>query len=121
MLSLTFLRFESFKELFILGENNQMAKEQGTKENPWILKTPPLTSDFTMHRDVKDEKEILVCTVGKTVLHYDYRCLSDIHTMLKKHGDWMDLGSVDDQKPAKKIQLNHGAALKIILLAVGMA
>jgi len=79
-----------------------MASGQGTKENPWILKTPSLTSDFTMYADEKDGKKILVCTVGKTVLHYDYRCLSDLHAMLKEHGDWMDLGSADEQKPAKE-------------------
>jgi hypothetical protein len=79
-----------------------MIKEKGTKENPWILKTPPLSSDFKMHKDVKDGKEILVCTVGKTVLQYDYRCLSDLHSMLKKFGDWMELGSADEQKPVKE-------------------
>ncbi len=31
-----------------------MTKEQGTKENPRALKTIPLTSDFTMHKDVRD-------------------------------------------------------------------
>ena len=76
--------------------------EQGTKENPWILKTAPLSSEFTMHKDEKDGKPILVCTVGKTVLHYDHRCLADLHAMLKKHGDWMELGSADEQKPAKE-------------------
>ncbi len=79
-----------------------MASKQGTKENPWLLKTPSLTSDFTMYIDEKEGKKILVCTVGKTVLHYDYRCLSDLQTMLKKHGDWMDLGSADEQKPVKE-------------------
>ena len=79
-----------------------MAKEQGTKENPWLLKTPPLSSDFTMYKDVKDGLDILVCTVGKTVLFYDYRCLADLQAMLKKHGDWMELGSADEQKPAKE-------------------
>lgn len=79
-----------------------MAKELGTKENPWLLKTPPLSSDFMMHKDNKDGKDILVCTVGKTILHYDYRCLEDLHKMLKKHGDWMDLGSADEQKEAKE-------------------
>jgi len=54
-----------------------------------------------MHADVKDGKDVLVCTVGKTVLLYDYRCLTDLHEMLKKHGDWMELGSADEQKPAK--------------------
>jgi hypothetical protein len=74
----------------------------GTKEKPMALKTPPLTSDYTMHTDEKDGKEILVCTVGKTVLHYDAKCLDDLHAMLKKHGDWMELGSADEQKPAKE-------------------
>lgn len=77
-------------------------KGTGTKESPWQLKTPPGTSEFTMQKDVKDGKEILVCTVGKTVLHYDARCLNDLHTMLKKHGEWMELGSADEQKPAKE-------------------
>jgi hypothetical protein len=79
-----------------------MATKQGTKENPWVLKTPPLSSDFTMYKDEKDGKEILVCTVGKTVLQYDYRCLADLHAMLKAKGDWMELGSADEQKPAKE-------------------
>jgi hypothetical protein len=79
-----------------------MKENIGTKENPTALKTPPLTSEYTMHFDVKDGRELLVCTVGKTILHYDYRCLSDLHEMLKKHGDWMELGSADEQKPAKE-------------------
>jgi len=74
----------------------------GTKEKPMKLKTPPLSSDYTMHADEKDGKEILVCSVGKTILHYDARCLDDLHAMLKKHGDWMDLGGADEQKPAKE-------------------
>lgn len=73
----------------------------GTPANPWQLKTPPLTSDYTMHRDVKDGKGVIVCTVGKTVLLYDARCLDDLHAMLKAHGDWMELGSADEQKDAK--------------------
>lgn len=75
--------------------------EKGTKTNPWVLKTPPLSSEFTIHRDVKDGTEILVCTVGKTVLHYDARCIDDLHAMLKAHGDWMLLGSADEKKEAK--------------------
>ena len=76
-------------------------KGNGTKENPWQLLTAPGTSEYSMYKDVKDGKEILVCTVGKTVLHYDSGCLEDLHKMLKKHGDWMELGSADEQKPAK--------------------
>jgi hypothetical protein len=76
--------------------------EKGTKEDPWKLKTPPLSSDFTMYKDVKDGKEILVCTVGSTVLNYDYRCLNDLNAMLKDFGDWMELGSADEQKEPKE-------------------
>ncbi|GEM_PF-4295842 len=35
------------------------AKTKGTPDDPWVLKTPPLTSEFTMHRDVKDGKDVL--------------------------------------------------------------
>lgn len=73
----------------------------GTKEKPMKLKTPPLTSEYTMHVEEKDGKEVLVCTVGKTVLLYDISCLEDLHSMLKKHKDWMELGSADEQKDAK--------------------
>ena len=79
-----------------------MSYKIGTKENPMLLKTPPQTSEYTMHTDVKDGVEILVCTVGKTILHYDMRCLDDLHSMLKSNGDWMELGSADEQKPAKE-------------------
>jgi len=75
--------------------------EKGTKEKPWKLKTPPGTADYEIYTDEKDGKKILVCTVGKTVLHYDHRCIEDLHKMLKKHGDWMELGSADEQKAAK--------------------
>ncbi len=79
-----------------------MKNKIGEKEKPMHLKTPPGTLEFTMYTDEKDGMEILVCTVGKTVLHYQYRCLADLHAMLKKHGDWMELVSADEQKPAKE-------------------
>lgn len=73
----------------------------GTKENPLTLKTPPLSSDYTMHVDEKDGRDILVCTVKKTVLHYDIRCLEDLHAMLLEYGDWMLLGSKDEKVETK--------------------
>ncbi len=79
-----------------------MGATKGTKENPWTLKTPPGTSSYEMYADEKDGKSILACVVGKTVLHYEYRCIDDLHRMLKRHGDWMELGSTDEQKPAKE-------------------
>jgi hypothetical protein len=72
----------------------------GTKESPWNLKTPPGTSDYQMYRDETLEPPQLICTVGKTELRYQLRCLDDLHAMLKAHGDWMPLGSADEQKPA---------------------
>ena len=81
--------------------NEPISSGTGTKDDPWQLKTPPLSSTYTMHRDMRDGKDVIVCTVGKTVLLYDARGLDDAHAMLKAHGDWMELGSADEQKPAK--------------------
>ncbi len=78
-----------------------MADGNGTKESPWQLKTPSGSSEYTMYKDEAHDPPILVCTVGKTVLNYDLRALNDLHEMLKKHGDWMELGSADEQKDAK--------------------
>lgn len=61
-----------------------------------------MTSEFTMHLESRDGKDVLVCIVGKTLLLYDARCLADLHAMLKAHGDWMELGSADEQKVAKQ-------------------
>ena len=80
-----------------------MATTPGTKGNPWKLKTPPGTSAFEMYNDInKEGKKILVCVVGKTVLHYDGCVVNDLHTMLKLHGTWMDLGGADEQKVANE-------------------
>ena len=78
-----------------------MTKGSGTSDDPWQLKTPPLTSDFQMYFDEREGKEVIVCVVGKTALLYDRRALDDLHKMLIAHGDWMELGSTDEQKPAK--------------------
>lgn len=79
-----------------------MASFDRSKDNPLSLKTPPGSAAFTMHTEAKDGVKLLVCTVGKTVLHYDARCIADLHAMLKKHGDWMELGGADEQKAAKE-------------------
>ena len=73
---------------------------KGTKDSPWKLTTPPGTSAYTMYKDEAADPAVLVCTVGSTTLKYDLRCINDLHAMLKKHGDWMLLGSADEQKPA---------------------
>lgn len=74
---------------------------EGTKEDPWVLKTPPGTSEYQMYRDESTDPSTLVCQVGSTQLKYDLRAIEELHAMLKKHGDWMDLGAADEQKEAK--------------------
>ncbi|MDQ6710791.1 MAG: hypothetical protein M3Z11_09590 [Candidatus Dormibacteraeota bacterium] len=72
----------------------------GTKEKPWMLKTPSGSSEYQAYRDETLDPPALVVQVGKTELRYHLRALNDLHAMLKKHGDWMLLGSADEQKPA---------------------
>ena len=72
----------------------------GTREKPWMLRTPSGSSEYQMYKDETADPPVLVCTVGKTELRYHLRALDDLHVMLKTHGDWMPLGSADEQKPA---------------------
>lgn len=87
-------------------------KKIGTKDKPLELKTPPGTSSYTMHVDEKDGTTILVCTVGKTVLYYDLRCIDDLASMLKQHSDWMLLGSKDENLETKEGTVEHWARSK---------
>jgi hypothetical protein len=75
---------------------------KGTKENPWVLKTPSGESEYTAYQDETLDPPAIVVKVGKTELRYYLRSLDDLHKMLKKHGDWMQLGNADEQKPAKE-------------------
>lgn len=72
----------------------------GTREQPWLLKTPSGSSEYQMYRDEAADPPALVCQVGTTQLRYDLRVIDDLHAMLREHGDWMPLGSADEQKPA---------------------
>ena len=79
---------------------NDAVKGNGTRKDPWILKTPPGTSEYTAFRDEALDPPALVVVVGKTELRYHIKCIDDLHKMLKSHKDWMLLGSADEQKPA---------------------
>ena len=72
----------------------------GTREDPWQLRTPPGTSEYTLYRDEAADPPALVCQVGSTKLTYHLRCIEDLHGMLREHGDWMPLGAADEQKQA---------------------
>ena len=72
----------------------------GTKDDPWVLKTPSGGSEYTAYRDESLDPPALVVDVGKTQLRYHLRALDDLHAMLMQHGDWMLLGSQDEMKAA---------------------
>ena len=77
-----------------------LGPQGASREQPRVLKTPPGSSGYTAFRDQALDPPALVVQVGKTELRYHLRCLDDLHAMLKAHGDWMPLGSADEQKTA---------------------
>jgi hypothetical protein len=76
------------------------AAGSGTKDDPWVLTTPSGSSEYTMYRDEAADPPALVCQVGSTQLKYQLRAIDDLHAWLKEQGDWVPLGSADEQKPA---------------------
>lgn len=77
-----------------------MTDPDGTQEQPWVLQTPSGGSEYTAYRDASADPAALVVQVGKTQLRYDLRCIDDLVAMLTERGDWVALGSADEQKPA---------------------
>lgn len=71
----------------------------GTSGDPWVLKTPPGSSEYQAWRD--EAKGELVVQVGSTRLAYQLRCIEDLHAMLKTRGDWVTLGNADEGKPVQ--------------------
>ena len=77
-----------------------MANGSGTKVDPWILRTPPGSSQYTMYRDEEADPPALVCQVGATKLTYQLRAIDDLHAWLREQGGWVDLGAADEKKDA---------------------
>ena len=73
----------------------------GTEADPWILTTPPGTSEFDAWRDEEPDPPALRVRVGSTKLSYELRCIEDLHAMLLAEGDWVPLGNADEGKEAK--------------------
>ncbi|WP_421856099.1 DUF6855 family protein [Oricola sp.] len=74
----------------------------GAADDPWILKTPPQTSEYQAWRDEATDPPALVVQVGKTRLSYRLRCIEDLHAVLVASGDWMPLGTADEGKSVKE-------------------
>lgn len=88
---------------------NRVTYGMGIAGDPWILKTPSLTSEFEVWKDEVASPPALIVQVGKTRLSYQLRAIEDAHAMLTAHGDWMPLGNADEGKPVKDATLEHWA------------
>lgn len=69
----------------------------GAVDDPWILKTPSLASEYQAWRD--EAAQALVVQVGTTRLSYQLRAIEDLHAMLAARSDWVALGNADEGKP----------------------
>jgi hypothetical protein len=77
-----------------------MSDGSGTRDDPWVLKTPPGSSEYTMYRDDSADPPAIVCQVGSTTLRYHASAIADLHDWLTQQGDWVALGTADELKPA---------------------
>ncbi len=72
----------------------------GTRDDPWLLKTPPGSTQYSMYRDEQGDPPMLVCQVGSTTLKYRLSAIEDLHRWLVERGEWVPLGAADEKKPA---------------------
>jgi hypothetical protein len=72
----------------------------GAKDDPWVLTTPPGTSEYIMYKDEEADPPALVCQVGSTTLRYHLCAIEDLHAWLVEQGGWVVLGAADEKKPA---------------------
>ena len=97
------------------------ATGSGTKDDPWVLKTPPGTSEYLIYRDEAADPPALVCVVGKTTLGYQLRAIDDLYAWLLEQGDWVALGAADEQKPAAPGTVEAWGRWRTTLLVAGTA
>ncbi len=80
---------------------NSVTYGDGSPADPWLLKTPSLSSDYKAWRDETLAPPALLVQVGTTTLSYHLRCIEDLQAMLLERGDWVPLGNADEGKPVK--------------------
>ena len=101
-----------------MGKSPSASTGNGTHDDPWILRHRPEPRNTRCTATTAPTRR-LVCQVGSTKLRYLARCLDDVPVMLRAHGDWMELGSADENKPAKDGTLEAGLDRKRIRSAAG--
>lgn len=72
--------------------------DDGTRNSPWNLTTPPGKSGYLAWREPEADPPTVRVQVGSTWLRYHASAIEDLHTMLVAHGDWMPLGNSDEGK-----------------------
>lgn len=73
----------------------------GTSDDPWILKTPSLASEYRAWRDPGASPPALVVEVGTTRLSYRLEAIEHLASMLEARGDWVPLGNANEGKPVQ--------------------
>jgi hypothetical protein len=67
----------------------------GTKEDPWLLKTPPGASWYSTYKDPRARPPALVCQAGSTILKYHLRAIEGLHTWPCEQDGGVCLGAAD--------------------------
>jgi hypothetical protein len=80
---------------------NSVTFGDGVEDDPWLLKTPSLSSEYKAWRDTSLKPPALIVQVGTTRLSYQLRAIDDLRAMLSAHGDWIALGNADEGKPVQ--------------------
>ena len=93
----------------------------GTKDDPWVLKTPPGTSEYQMWRDDAADPPAIVCQVGGTRLLYDARAIDDLHAMLKAAATGSRWAERTSRSPHRRAASRHGVGPPTTRSAGGMA
>jgi hypothetical protein len=65
----------------------------GTKDDPWLLKTPPGASSYSTCKDPQASPPALVCQVGSTTLRFHLRAIEDLHAWPYEQDGGVRLGA----------------------------
>ena len=78
-------------------KSGRVSYGSGTADDPWLLKTPSLSSEYQAWRN--EAAGALIVQIGSTKLSYQLRGIEDLAAMLGARGDWVALGNADEGKP----------------------